>query len=304
MEQKAPVSDAAEKMAVALQKIETENRHLEGVVKAFRAILIEQARWKSELAGVAYEEAGPFEAEQFKNGFPRSERERLIRLGALWQTAASRLIPPLVIGFPKVRGDLERVQAAIMARDFDPDRFLSAVFGGREKEAQEIAEQIGLEAELLAFVLTQAGKPVVEKRAEILQPSIKGLTWDKGYCPICGSFPELSLLKEKEGQRWLRCSFCASAWRFHRSSCPACDAQGPDGLEIIFVEGREYERVEVCHQCKKYIPSIDLRTLVDEVALEAAGFALMPLEAIAQERGFLPMVGSRRNLLSGNGNGH
>ena len=49
MEQKAPASDAAEKMAAVLHRIETENRHLQGVVKAFRAILIEQARWKAEL---------------------------------------------------------------------------------------------------------------------------------------------------------------------------------------------------------------------------------------------------------------
>ncbi len=191
-----------------------------------------------------------------------------------------------------------------MAGRFAPDLFLSAVLGGRGTEAREIAAQIGLEVELLAFVLTQIGKPVVEKRAEALQPSIKGLSWNKGYCPICGSFPELSLIKEKEGQRWLRCGFCASTWRFHRSSCPFCDAQESGGLEVIFVEGREYERVEVCHQCRKYIPGIDVRNLADEVVLEAAGFALMPLEAIAQGKGFFPMVGSKWNLLSGNRNGH
>ncbi len=49
MEQSALASDAADMMAAALHKIETENRHLEGVLKAFSGILIEQARWKSEL---------------------------------------------------------------------------------------------------------------------------------------------------------------------------------------------------------------------------------------------------------------
>ena len=49
MEQQPPASDAAEKMASALNGIETENPHLKEVLKAFRAILIEQARWKAEL---------------------------------------------------------------------------------------------------------------------------------------------------------------------------------------------------------------------------------------------------------------
>ena len=64
----------------------------------------------------------------------------------------------------------------------------------------------------------------------------------------------------------------------------------PDDFEIIFVEGREHERIEACHQCKKYIPGIDLRNLANEVVLEVAGFGLMHLDAIAQEKGFLPIV--------------
>jgi FdhE protein len=297
MEQESPADRAAEVMAAALNQTETENTHLKEVLRAFRAILIEQARWKAELSALEWEEAGTLDPAQFSKGIPLSERQRLIRLGAQWHTAAERLIPALAAGFPKIRYELDRLQAAVLDGRFAPDLFLNATFGGREDEARESAGQIGLEAEVLAFALAQAAKPVVEKRAEILKPLIKDLAWDKGLCPICGSFPELSLLREKEGQRWLRCGFCSNTWRFHRSTCPFCDAQEPGGLEIMFVEGREYERVEVCHQCKKYTPGIDLRNMANEVVLEVAGFALMPLEAVAQKKGFLPMFGSRWNLL-------
>ncbi len=297
MEQESPGDRAAEVMAAALNQTETDNPHLKEVLKAFRAILIEQVRWKAELSTLEYKEAVAPEPEEFSKGIPLCEREQLIRLGAHWQTAAERLIPALAAGFPKIRHELEQLQAAILEGSFAPDDFLGAVFGGSEDEASEIAGRIGLEAAILAFALAQAAKPVVERRAEILHPLIKSLAWDKGVCPVCGSFPDLSLLKEKEGQRWLRCGFCSNMWRFHRTACPFCDAQEPGGLEIIFVEGRDYERVEVCHHCKKYIPGIDLRNLANEVVLEVAGFALMPLEAIAQEKGFLPMFGSRLNLL-------
>jgi FdhE protein len=297
MEKKFLADRAAETMASALSKAMAENIHLKDVLKAFNTILIEQARWKAELSAMEYEAAGPLDPAQFSKGIPLSERERLIQLGAQWHRAVERLIPALAAGFPKIRHELEELQAAVRDGRFTPDFFLSAAFGGREGEAQEIAGQIGLQAEVLKFVLAQAAKPVVERRAEILQALTKGFAWNKGICPICGSFPELSLLREKEGQRWLRCGFCSSTWRFHRMSCPFCDAQEPGGLEIMFVEGREYERVEVCHQCKKYIPGIDLRSLANEVVLQVAGFTLMPLEAIAQKKGFLPMSGSRWNLL-------
>jgi FdhE protein len=297
MKQESLADKTSEAMAAALNQTKEENPHLDEVLKAFRAILIEQARWKAELSEFEWEEAGTPDPEQFSKGIPLTERERLIRLGEQWHAAVEWLIPALAAGFPKIRHELEQLQAAVLDGRFSPDGFLSAAFGGRADEAREIGGQIGLEAEVLAFALAQAAKPLVEKRAEALQPLIKGLAWNKGFCPICGSFPELSLLREKEGQRWLRCGFCSSTWRFHRTACPFCDAQEPGGLEIIFVEGREYERVEVCHQCKKYMPGIDLRNLANEVVLEVAGFALMPLEAIAQEQGFLPMFGSKWNLI-------
>ncbi len=207
------------------------------------------------------------------------------------------MIPALIAGFPKIHRELEQLQSAILQGAFAPDAFLSVLFGGRTVEVREHAETPGLSAELLEFVLTQSARPIVEKRAETLDPLIAGLTWHKGYCPICGSLPGLSLLKEKEGQRWLRCGFCASTWRFHRTACPFCDAQGPDDFELTYVEGREHERIEACQQCKKYLTGIDLRNLANEVVLEVAGFGLMHLDAIAQEKGFLPMSGSRWNLV-------
>ena len=54
MEQESPADRAAEVMAAALNKTEAENPHLKEVLKAFRAILIEQARWKAELSALEW----------------------------------------------------------------------------------------------------------------------------------------------------------------------------------------------------------------------------------------------------------
>jgi FdhE protein len=296
MEQQSPAGAAAERITTALNRIEAENPHLKEVLQAFRRILVEQARWKVELPVLDYAEIKLPDPERFEQGVSLTDKEWLSRLGDLWPTAAERMIPALIAGFPKIRRELEQLQTAILQRAFAPDRFLSAIFGGRTEEARKHAETPGLNGELLEFVLTQAARPIVEKRAETLAPHIAGLSWHKGYCPICGSLPGLSLLKEKEGQRSLRCGFCANMWRFHRTTCPFCDAQRPDDFELIFVEGRDHERIEACHQCRKYLTGIDVRSLANEVVLEVAGFGLMHLDAIAQEKGYIPMNSSEPRL--------
>jgi FdhE protein len=289
MKQQATADAAVEKITSALNAIEAENPHLKEVLQAFRDILLEQARWKAELPAQDCAEIAPPDPERFGKGVSLTDREWLSRLGDLWPAAAERMMPALIAGFPKIHQELVQLQRAILQGAFAPDVFLSAVFGGRTAEVSKQAELLGLATDLLVFFLTQAARPIVEKRAEMLAPLITGLTWHKGYCPICGSLPGLSLLKEKEGQRWLRCGFCASTWRFHRTACPFCDAQGPDDFELTYVEGREHERIEACQQCKKYLTGIDLRNLANEVVLEVAGFGLMHLDAIAQEKGYLPM---------------
>ena len=51
------------------------------------------------------------------------------------------------------------------------------------------------------------------------------------------------------------------------------------------------------NNARSTLPGIDLRNLANEVVLEVAGFGLMHLDAIAQEKGFFPMSGSRWNLV-------
>lgn len=283
--------DAAERISAALHKTGEERGYLAHVVEAFARIMVEQARWKAELTASECEGTVDFDPQRFAKGIPVSDRERLIRLGPLWRVAADRLITPLEEGFPKIGTELARTGSCIREGSFSPDQFLSAAFAARGDEAGEIAAKIGLEPDLLIFVLAQIAKPVVEKRAESLQSLIGGVTWDRGYCPICGSFPELSLLREKEGHRWLRCGFCASQWRFHRGACPFCDSRDSGDIEIFFVEGSEHERVEVCHKCKRYVKGIDTRNLAEEVVREVMDIGLMHLDAIAQEKGFQPMKG-------------
>jgi FdhE protein len=142
-------------------------------------------------------------------------------------------------------------------------------------------------------------RPLVEKKAEALRSLIAGLPWPKGYCPICGSLPELSFLKEMEGQRWLRCSFCSHHWSLTRLSCPLCENDDPQNLSYYFITGREQERAEVCEQCGRYLVCIDLREHPDEALLEVGAIGMVHLDLLAQEKGLLPVAACAWNIVRG-----
>jgi FdhE protein len=288
MRQESSTEKSVETVAAALRKLAEENAHLEHILDAFGGLLIEQTRWKAELTDSCRKDVIP-DPERFGKGVPLSDRIWLIGLGPIWKTAAEQLLPSLVEGFGKISGQLKLLQNAVKVDAFSPDLFMDAALGGREKEAMEIAGNAGIQPEILLFALTRIARPVVEKRAEILHPLVRDLPWSRGYCPICGSLPAMSLLRGKEGHRWLRCGFCSTTWKFYRTTCPFCDSQDPADGEIFFVEDRQNERIEACHKCKRYLIGMDMRNLVDEPLPEVAEIGLMHLDAIAQEKGFLPL---------------
>ena len=86
----------------------------------------------------------------------------------------------------------------------------------------------------------------------------------------------------------MRCSLCAHEWRFARLVCPLCEHEGPKQMELSFVAGSEHDRAEVCHACKCYLLSVDLRQRAHEFVPDVSEIGLLHLDMLAQEKGFRP----------------
>lgn len=131
-------------------------------------------------------------------------------------------------------------------------------------------------------------------------PLIKDLRWIKGYCPICGSFPDMALfrksgiddpyLKSHGGQRWLHCSSCGHEWRFKRGACAFCETEKHEELRYLQSEERPNERIDVCDKCKRYLINIDSREFIKEPDLRIAAKAYIHLDIIAQKKGYMPLT--------------
>ncbi len=123
----------------------------------------------------------------------------------------------------------------------------------------EIEEKQDIDKQVLGFLVYNALKPSLSSFSAMISINLdKDTEWDKGYCPVCGSMPELSLFEEN-GKRFLICGFCGHKWASKRIYCPFCENTDHETLQYFDIENEEEYRVDVCHKCKKYIKTIDMK---------------------------------------------
>lgn len=284
--------EAAERIKKAIERIREEIPQLSNLLDAFGGLIAEQEAFKAELPNV---ENLPTEMDEvaFSQGVPILGNDALsVPLDSL-KISANRLIPVLERGFPKISEQLYVIAKAIETSDWNS--FANADLILTHEQISELAVDLKVDPEILRFTLTQLVKPYAAKKAEAGAELLQESKWLKGYCPICGSWPGMGFLEGREGRRWLRCSFCNHEWTFSRTECPFCESGNPDKLEIFYSEDRPFERAELCHECRKYLVSVDLRARV-EVVREVAALRMVYLDVLAQERGFSPGAASAWNI--------
>jgi FdhE protein len=291
---------AAERISRAIEGIRRQPLPLENILKPFEEIFIARARLRAELHSDMDLPVKAPDPARFESGAPLTSEEALaISSEADWAIASDRILSALERGFPKISDEIRVIREALSDGTVEPRRCQTALAGGRDDDLAHIASTIGVGTETLRFALGQVMKPIIERKAEGLAPLIAGLRWHRGYCPLCGSMPELSFLKGDEGQRWLRCSLCGHSWRFVRLACPFCEMEKHESLQVYYIAGREQERVEVCNECGRYVPCLDLRGRFDGAVLEVAALGLVHLDLLAQEKGHLPAALCSWNIVRG-----
>jgi FdhE protein len=298
MVDKSSVGGTAGRIEKAIKRMKGEMPPVKIVLDAYGKVLVERARLRAELpilTDIPVPTPDPF---KFSQGVPLLSEDMLTHFTGSLQNVYDRMLPVLEKAFPKISPVVQKLKAALEEGQLDLKDCVEATLNGREEKMDRIAFLLGAEILTLKFILGQILKPSIEKLAESYRPLIENLSWHKGYCPICGSLPELSYLKENEGQRWLRCSLCGHEWRFMRTKCPFCENDAHEKMELYFIEDRSHERAEICHQCKRYLVSIDLRKSSDEVVLEVAALGMVYLDILAQGRGFLPVAVCAWNVVT------
>jgi len=148
-----------------------------------------------------------------------------------------------------------------------------------------IAEDFDIEKAILLFLIHASIQPSLNVNVENFKDQVDLKNRLRGYCPICGSPPQISELKD-EGKRFFLCSFCRFQWPSERLKCPFCETTEHEKLQYLYEEGREAYRVDICDNCKQYIKTVDSRKLDYEPDLPLEDIITIHLDILASEKGY------------------
>lgn len=232
----------------------------------------------------------PEDVERVLAGVPMVERERF----PFDEQAALDLIPRVLDIAKAVPGNLgaaaANLEKAFQSGDLDPRDLFTAVLRTDESHLTSCGQTHTPEAPRLpAFVAQAAMSPYVAATAHQLFATLpQDRARAHGHCPVCGSLPYFSQLRDKEGHRHHTCSFCQTTYRARRLACPFCDEDRIDKLAYFQAEGGAAGvRVDACKTCNAYIKTADFRAL-DRFCLPALDdLTSLPLDLKAAEEGLM-----------------
>jgi len=270
-----------------LEALQKEAPHLSTVIEALQDLFVAQAELKARIPETDFADLA-IDQVSYAQGSPILAKTDFSLEVSLFRDAVGSILEAMKKGFPKVAHQLDAIQSGLLREDAVSQEILTALTSGNSTAMDEAAEKLDVDRQILDMAVTQILKPFAQKRSESLPPLPENLQWSKGYCPACGSWPELSFLEGREGFRWLRCSFCGYEWKFLRIQCPFCETDDQSCIEIIFPEDKPYHRAELCSKCKKYIVGMDFRDLAFALPRSIAPLALVHLDVLAQERQYEP----------------
>ena len=197
--------------------------------------------------------------------------------------ASSPVSPPASPLRPK------EAEQALSVQVPDAVREMVADLGQQQALAAELLALVGDQTcRLLAASLRAGGHAAGFHGGEAASPGLE----DSRRCPCCGALPELSVVHGLDGRRALVCGLCGHFWRYRRTACPACGAEGPGVLQAYFVEARPEEQGVACTACGRYVLELDIRHLdLAPDQCQALVLGIGHLDILLQQDGMLPLSG-------------
>ena len=141
-----------------------------------------------------------------------------------------------------------------------------------------------LDTASLDQVLLLAMRPFLVRSAEAAFVRLDLARWMRGYCPVCGSEPELAVIT-RDARRLLVCGRCVSQWAFDPMACPHCGNGDKTRITSFASRDRIY-RIAACDVCQRYLKAYDARQTDRPFQFQVDAIATLPLDAAAMQRGY------------------
>jgi FdhE protein len=279
--------DRISKIEKLMDDVIEKNPHSKNIVNAFRPVMMERIR---VVEGLALKNADTLKVDRrkFKAGVPVARQVVLFHPDDPWEDIAISMIPAIRQGFPGLMDDLEKLEASIKKGQVVLYDYFKSYPDNGENIINRWSSELNIGVPAIFFLIKSTTRIVLEKKAEKMD--WKGIDWTKGYCPICGSFPSIAMIKEKIAERWLHCSHCGYEWKFSRVICPYCEHEGYKEMPFFFVQDNDKECAYACDKCKRYLITLTRVSDLNIRDLDISAVSLTHLDIIMQDKGFQPMA--------------
>ena len=285
------MNESAERLSILDKQIGEaieKNPHSRNILNAFRKILLERKRLVEDNICISFDVSG-IDKIRLQAGVPVSRQAALIHPDEPWKKIASAMFPSIKAGLPSLAEDLQQIEDAIRDGRMEPKNYFSAFPELDEEVFGKWVATLNIRPESLHLSLICMLRPVLEMKAKKIGRLLGDYSWSKGYCPICGAFPEIAVIKDKITERYLHCSRCRHEWRFNRVLCPYCEHEGKEeGVTYFFVEGKEQETAFICTRCHRYLITMNRVSDLGDHDFDVLSMGLAHLDMIMQEKGYIP----------------
>jgi hypothetical protein len=221
-----------------------------------------------------------------------SARELMIRLADAGSGKSSRfsLRLPWTSHVPDDHENTLKIRTALEENKLDAGLLLSLTAAGEHNSVFAEADKHGLDPELLLALAQNALKPAFRSWCRQLSPLAAGVSWHKNICFVCGAPAMLAELQGNDQGKHLRCGACGADWQVRRMQCAACGNEDHKTQHYLYAEDqRDTMRIEVCDACKGYVKVIASFSPMPVELITIEDLATVHLDALAREKGYVPM---------------
>jgi FdhE protein len=244
-----------------------------------------QARGKARIPSIAAGETA--DALQQSQGAPLVERTRFPFDREQSLELFHEFLQLAKLVNPALAEACKTISTALEDTTLDLDVAMTAHLRGDEGFFATWAAKTPSAPRVLPMLVQAAMTPSFERVAEELESRRDdSVTWAHGHCPICGSMPIMTDLREKEGFRYNICGFCHGEYRVTRLQCPFCLEK--DTAKLAYYEAEEEPglRINACTTCGMYIKQTDFRNLDRKSLPLIDDLESLTLDVVARDKKF------------------
>ena len=278
-----------------LERATEQNPQNSEIIKAFGPIVIKQRQLVEQLS-LKKLDCSLIDKEKLKAGVPVSRQINLFLPEDSWKEIAISMTSAVKEGMPQLAENIHQLSNLIQEGRINPEDYFK-IYPDGENKATDGWEGLKTSPSNASFLMSLVSRIALERRAKEITAVLGEFEWEKGYCPICGSFPSIALIEEEGGKRFLHCSLCGHDWRFTRVLCPYCENDAKQGMDYYYIEKKTQESAFVCEKCRKYLVTIYRAGNLYPRDMDIAAMSLIHLDMIMQDKGYEPMASCVWNIL-------